>query len=85
MKLGYYRILTPPSLPAGIDHNELNRMLTDHLSEYPEVKSVKVVRDSKGGVCAFMQCEVITGSKSVDSTAQRIYTLHRTRTPLAVF
>jgi hypothetical protein len=46
------------SLPAGMDHNELTRMLTDHLSEYPEVKSVKVVRDSKGGVCAFMQCGV---------------------------
>jgi hypothetical protein len=33
-------------------------MLTEHLSEHTEVKSIKVVRDSKGGVCAFVQCEV---------------------------
>jgi hypothetical protein len=33
-------------------------MLTEHLSEHTQIKTVKVVRDSKGGVCAFVQCEV---------------------------
>ncbi|KIP10106.1 hypothetical protein PHLGIDRAFT_115741 [Phlebiopsis gigantea 11061_1 CR5-6] len=45
------------SLPSNMDHHELTRQLTDHLSDYPEIKSVKVVRDTKGGVCAFAQCE----------------------------
>jgi hypothetical protein len=33
-------------------------MLSDHLSGHPEVQTVKVVRDSKGGTCAFIQCQV---------------------------
>jgi hypothetical protein len=48
------------SLPSGIEQPELARMLSEHLSEYAEVKNVKVVRDSKGGVCAFVQCEVLS-------------------------
>ncbi|TCD68103.1 hypothetical protein EIP91_011556 [Steccherinum ochraceum] len=45
------------SLPSHIDHNELTRLLSEHLAEYTEIKNVKVVRDNKGGVCAFVQCE----------------------------
>ncbi|KII94122.1 hypothetical protein PLICRDRAFT_122139 [Plicaturopsis crispa FD-325 SS-3] len=45
------------SLPPGIEQPDLVRMLTEHLSSYTEIKSIKVVRDSKGGVCAFLQCE----------------------------
>lgn len=45
------------SLPCNIDQVELTKQLTEHLSEYAEVKSIKVVRDSKGGICAFVQCE----------------------------
>ncbi|GBE77675.1 predicted protein [Sparassis crispa] len=45
------------SLPSNVDHAELTRLLYEHLSEHTEVKNVKVVRDSKGGVCAFVQCE----------------------------
>lgn len=33
-------------------------MLMEHLSEHTQIKNIKVVRDSKGGVCAFVQCEV---------------------------
>ena len=46
------------SLPSNIDHQELTRLLSEHLSAHAEVKSIKVVRDAKGGVCAFVQCEV---------------------------
>ena len=49
---------TTPSLPTNIDQTELARLLSEHLSEHTEVKNIKVVRDSKGGVCAFVQCEV---------------------------
>ncbi|KAH6916947.1 hypothetical protein BKA70DRAFT_1250993 [Coprinopsis sp. MPI-PUGE-AT-0042] len=45
------------SLPSNMSHVELTHLLTEHLSGYPEVKSIKVIRDSKGGVCAFVQCE----------------------------
>ncbi|KAG1813254.1 uncharacterized protein BJ212DRAFT_422216 [Suillus subaureus] len=45
------------SLPTNIDHLELTRMLSDHLSDHPEVQTIKVVRDSKGGTCAFIQCQ----------------------------
>jgi hypothetical protein len=50
--------LTLRSLPSAIDQPELTRLLSEHLSEHTEVKNIKVVRDSKGGVCAFVQCEV---------------------------
>ena len=41
-----------------MDQTELARLLSVHLSEHAEVKNVKVVHDSKGGVCAFVQCQV---------------------------
>ena len=46
------------SLPSNIEQMDLTRMLMEHLSEHMQIKNVKVVRDSKGGVCAFVQCEV---------------------------
>ncbi|KAF9245752.1 hypothetical protein BU15DRAFT_70822 [Melanogaster broomeanus] len=45
------------SLPSNIDHAELTSMLSQHLSGHPEVRTIKVVRDSKGGTCAFIQCQ----------------------------
>ncbi|EIW87067.1 hypothetical protein CONPUDRAFT_141340 [Coniophora puteana RWD-64-598 SS2] len=45
------------SLPSNVDHIELSHLLSKHLSSYPEEKSIKAVRDSKGGTCAFIQCE----------------------------
>ncbi|KIJ66334.1 hypothetical protein HYDPIDRAFT_26694 [Hydnomerulius pinastri MD-312] len=45
------------SLPSNINHSELTSMLSQHLSEHPEVQSIKVVRDTKGGTCAFIQCQ----------------------------
>lgn len=45
------------SLPCNIDQEELSCSLSSHLAEHSEIKSVKVVRDSKGGICAFLQCE----------------------------
>lgn len=41
-----------------MEHAELSHLLAGHLSGYTPFKSVKVVRDTKGGVCAFIQCEV---------------------------
>lgn len=46
------------SLPTATDYLDIHRQLTEHLREHQEIKSVKVVRDSKGGTCAFAQCEV---------------------------
>ncbi|KIK70758.1 hypothetical protein GYMLUDRAFT_973996 [Collybiopsis luxurians FD-317 M1] len=60
------------SLPSHIDHNELGLLLSNHLAEYAQVKSVKVIRDSKGGVCAFVQCQ------DADSAAKLIQNLHST-------
>lgn len=50
------------SLPPNAEQQELATALTAHLSEYDEVKSIKVIRDSKGGVCAFVQCEDSTAA-----------------------
>ncbi|TEB38965.1 hypothetical protein FA13DRAFT_1785235 [Coprinellus micaceus] len=58
------------SLPSNIDQTELTRLLSEHLSEYAEVKSIKVVRDSKGGICAFVQCE------NADAASNFIQNLH---------
>ncbi|OBZ79169.1 hypothetical protein A0H81_01429 [Grifola frondosa] len=46
------------SLPTNVDYAELTRLLSEHLTQHAEIKAVKVVRDSRGGVCAFVQCEV---------------------------
>ncbi|TFK94408.1 hypothetical protein K466DRAFT_354209 [Polyporus arcularius HHB13444] len=45
------------SLPASVDYIELSQRLREHLSAYPQIKGIKVVRDSRGGVCAFVQCD----------------------------
>ncbi|KAJ3511484.1 hypothetical protein NLJ89_g4071 [Agrocybe chaxingu] len=58
------------SLPSNIDQGDLTRMLMEHLSEHTQIKNIKVVRDSKGGVCAFVQCE------NASSATALIQTLH---------
>ncbi|KAG7098997.1 hypothetical protein E1B28_000883 [Marasmius oreades] len=58
------------SLPPHIDNNELVRLLSEHLAEHAEVKCVKVIRDNKGGACAFVQCQ------DAASAARLIHTLH---------
>ncbi|KAF7339286.1 RNA binding protein [Mycena sanguinolenta] len=58
------------SLPTNIEQSELTRLLSEHLSEHAEVKSIKLVKDSKGGVCAFVQCE------NAAAAASLIHTLH---------
>ena len=44
------------SLPTTLNQDQLSIALTNHLSPYTEIKSVKIVRDIKGSVCAFVQC-----------------------------
>ncbi|KAF9454072.1 hypothetical protein P691DRAFT_770793 [Macrolepiota fuliginosa MF-IS2] len=61
------------SLPSNVDQAELTRLLTGHLSEHAEIKSIKVVRDSKGGVCAFVQCE---DAASASAFLQSLQTSH---------
>lgn len=46
------------SLPINIEHHELGQLLSNHLAAHAQVKYVKVVRDTRGGACAFVQCEV---------------------------
>ncbi|KAJ7103313.1 hypothetical protein B0H15DRAFT_206570 [Mycena belliarum] len=58
------------SLPTNIEQSELSRLLSEHLSEHAEVRSIKLVKDSKGGVCAFVQCEDAVAASSL------IHTLH---------
>ncbi|OCH87465.1 hypothetical protein OBBRIDRAFT_889765 [Obba rivulosa] len=57
------------SLPPNVDHGELARLLSEHLSEHAEIKATKVVRDPRGSVCAFVQC------KDATAAAQLIHTL----------
>ncbi|KAL1748988.1 hypothetical protein HDZ31DRAFT_79329 [Schizophyllum fasciatum] len=60
------------SLPTNVEQPELARLLSEHLSEHAEVQNVKVVRDAKGGVCAFVQCEDAAAATNL------INTLHST-------
>jgi hypothetical protein len=46
------------SLPTNVDHAELSARLKDHLSAFVHVILVRIIRDSRGGVCAFVQCNV---------------------------
>ncbi|KAK2461581.1 hypothetical protein APHAL10511_006044 [Amanita phalloides] len=56
------------SLPCNIDQADLGRLLSDHLAEHQEFRSIKVVRDSKGGICAFIQCEDASSASSLICT-----------------
>ncbi|KAI0094272.1 hypothetical protein BDY19DRAFT_988133 [Irpex rosettiformis] len=53
------------SLPTNIEPIELGYMLTQHLAEYPQIKDVKAIRDSKGSVCAFLACEDATAASQL--------------------
>lgn len=58
-------IISPvSSLPGHVDQSSLARLLSEHLSSHTQVQNVKVVRDGKGGICAFIQCEVSMASTS---------------------
>ncbi|KAH9081674.1 hypothetical protein EDB83DRAFT_2512528 [Lactarius deliciosus] len=57
------------SLPTTVDHTELSARLREHLSAYVEIKFVRIIRDSRGGVCAFVQCN------DPASAAQLIHTV----------
>ncbi|KAH9004041.1 hypothetical protein EDB86DRAFT_3207589 [Lactarius hatsudake] len=57
------------SLPTTVDHTELSARLREHLSAYAEIKFVRIIRDSRGGVCAFVQCN------DPASAAQLIHTV----------
>ncbi|KAK7695344.1 hypothetical protein QCA50_002535 [Cerrena zonata] len=58
------------SLPSNMDPGELGRALKDHLSDHLEAKSVKVVRDAKNRVCAFIQCEDAASAARLMETLQ---------------
>lgn len=44
-------------LPSGVDHAALAASLSEHLSQYSGIQGIKIVHDSKGGPCAFIQCQ----------------------------
>ncbi|KZT02481.1 uncharacterized protein LAESUDRAFT_752188 [Laetiporus sulphureus 93-53] len=62
----------PFSLPTEVDFTELRRRLHDYLLQYGPVKSVKVIRDQKGGTCAFVQCEDASSARKLLSTLHSI-------------
>ena len=53
-----HALIIPFSLPTNVDHAELSARLKDHLSAFVHVNLVRIIRDSRGGVCAFVQCNV---------------------------
>ncbi|KAL5519269.1 hypothetical protein ACEPAH_952 [Sanghuangporus vaninii] len=58
------------SLPPHKDEAELAQLLAQHLSRYAKVQNIKIVRDSKGGLCAFVQCEDATQAAQLVTQAQ---------------
>ncbi|CCL98124.1 uncharacterized protein FIBRA_00118 [Fibroporia radiculosa] len=56
------------SLPIDVEPPELTRLLHDHLSAHTEVRNIKVVRDNRGGTCAFVQCEnAVTAARLINT------------------
>ncbi|KZV74871.1 hypothetical protein PENSPDRAFT_153505 [Peniophora sp. CONT] len=45
------------SLPPNVDYVEISHRLADHLQDYTDIRKVKVIRDHRGGACAFIQCK----------------------------
>ncbi|KDQ63315.1 hypothetical protein JAAARDRAFT_374278 [Jaapia argillacea MUCL 33604] len=60
------------SLPVNVDQHELRSMLSNHLSKHGDIKNVKVVRDGKGSVCAFVQCETASAAANLIHTLQSV-------------
>lgn len=54
-----------PSLPADVDEAELSQQLRDRLAQFAHILSIKIIHDAKGGVCAFLQCEVSSSHRLV--------------------
>ncbi|TFY72800.1 hypothetical protein EVG20_g220 [Dentipellis fragilis] len=59
------------SLPTHVDHGELSRLLSEHLSSYARIKGIKIIRDSKGGICAFVQCESAAAAANIIQMMRR--------------
>ena len=51
------------SLPTNVDESELSQSLHQHLSNIAKIHGIKIIHDNKGGVCAFVQCEVSLNSR----------------------
>ncbi|KAF8481445.1 hypothetical protein JB92DRAFT_1707480 [Gautieria morchelliformis] len=45
------------SLPSHIPEAELQVLLSEHLSQHANIKHIKLIRDNRGAVCAFVQVE----------------------------
>ncbi|KAI0347733.1 hypothetical protein BDW22DRAFT_15242 [Trametopsis cervina] len=57
------------SLPTHFEPQELGCMLSQHFSEYPQVKDIKAIRDlNKGSMCAFLTCEDATAAAQLLTT-----------------
>ncbi|KAI9512564.1 hypothetical protein F5148DRAFT_853195 [Russula earlei] len=61
-KLSHEASVFVGSLPTNVEHEELSARLKDHLSIYVDVNLVRIIRDSRGGVCAFVQCDDSTSA-----------------------
>lgn len=46
------------SLPPDEDEAKIAQQLSCHLARFATIQNVKIIHDNKGGVCAFVQCEV---------------------------
>lgn len=56
--LRVFGLIDDISLPPEEDEVEVAKLLSAHLARYATIQNVKVIHDSKGGLCAFVQCEV---------------------------
>ncbi|KZS95833.1 hypothetical protein SISNIDRAFT_438390 [Sistotremastrum niveocremeum HHB9708] len=45
------------SLPTHLEEPELKRLLLEHFNRFADVKNIKIIRDQRGGPCAFVQVE----------------------------
>lgn len=58
-------LINTASLPPDIDETELSQQLRDRLAQFARILSIKIIHDAKGGVCAFLQCEVSSAHRLV--------------------
>lgn len=49
------------SLPTDMNELEMTQILRDHLAKLAHVQHIKIIHDSKGSMCGFIQCEVSIG------------------------
>ncbi|KIJ24070.1 hypothetical protein M422DRAFT_785972 [Sphaerobolus stellatus SS14] len=66
------------SLPTHLDEPELQSRLLEHLGQFATIKHLKLIKDNRGAICAFVQAENATQARSLIDACNHSFFMDRT-------